>query len=216
VFTGLIDAVGRVQSAERREGNIELTIAAPYDDLQPGESVSVSGACLTVVEVRSGAFRVQAVATTQDRTRFAALKAGDQVNLERALKSGDRLGGHLVQGHVDGVANVVRVVAANRQRLLDLRVAREIAGATVLHGSITVDGVSLTVNALPKPGVIQISLIPYTLEHTTLGQVKKGDRVHVEGDVIGKYVKEQLGGKGRKKAVRGGKGQAKSQKRRGE
>ena len=199
MFTGLIDAVGRVQSAERRDGNIELTIAAPYDDLRNGESVAVNGACLTVVEVISGAFRVQAVATTQDRTRFASLKAGDRVNLERPLKSGDRLGGHLVQGHVDGVAEVVRVSSANDERVLDLRVAGDVAGATVLHGSITVDGVSLTVNALPKPGVIQISLVPYTQEHTTLGQLAKGDRVHVEADIIGKYVKELMGGEKRVK-----------------
>ena len=199
MFTGLIDAVGRVQSAERRDGNIELTIAAPYDDLRNGESVAVNGACLTVVEVISGAFRVQAVATTQDRTRFASLKAGDRVNLERPLKSGDRLGGHLVQGHVDGVAEVVRVSSANEQRVLDLRVAGDVAGATVLHGSITVDGVSLTVNALPKPGVIQISLVPYTQEHTTLGQLAQGDRVHVEADIIGKYVKELMGGEKRVK-----------------
>ena len=199
MFTGLIDAVGRVQSAERRDGNIELTIAAPYDDLRNGESVAVNGACLTVVEVISGAFRVQAVATTQDRTRFASLKAGDRVNLERPLKSGDRLGGHLVQGHVDGVAEVVRVSSANDERVLDLRVAGDVAGATVLHGSITVDGVSLTVNALPKPGVIQISLVPYTQEHTTLGQLAQGDRVHVEADIIGKYVKELMGGEKRVK-----------------
>ena len=188
-----------MQSAERRDGNIELTIAAPYDDLRNGESVAVNGACLTVVEVISGAFRVQAVATTQDRTRFASLKAGDRVNLERPLNSGDRLGGHLVQGHVDGVAEVVRVSSANDERVLDLRVAGDVAGATVLHGSITVDGVSLTVNALPKPGVIQISLVPYTQEHTTLGQLAQGDRVHVEADIIGKYVKELMGGEKRVK-----------------
>lgn len=187
-----MDAVGRVEAAEKRGGNVELTIRAPYDDLKAGESVAVNGACLTVVDVNGGAFRVQAVATTQDRTRFAALRAGDRVNLERALKAGDRLGGHIVQGHVDGVAEVLRVDEANHQRVLDLRVDGEVAATAVPQGSITVDGVSLTVNALPKTGVIQISLIPYTLEHTTLGGLKKGDRVHVETDVIGKYVKHLM------------------------
>lgn len=207
-----MDAVGRVEAAEKRGGNVELTIRAPYDDLKAGESVAVNGACLTVVDVHGGAFRVQAVATTQDRTRFAALKAGDRVNLERALKAGDRLGGHMVQGHVDSVAEVLRVDDANHQRLLDLRVAGEVAATAVLHGSITVDGVSLTVNALPKTGVVQISLIPYTLEHTTLGALRPGDRVHVEADMIGKHVAQALK---QEAAVGGSKRQVKKAKRRG-
>jgi riboflavin synthase len=189
VFTGIVDAVGRVADAIRRGGALQLSIEAPYTDLKDGESIAVNGACLTVVESSNGTFTVQAVPTTLDRTRFAELRAGDRVNLERALKAGDRLGGHLVQGHVDGVAEVARVAEASGQRVLDLRVGKEAAAATVLHGSITVDGVSLTVNALPKPGVVQISLIPFTLEHTTLGALRAGDRVHIETDVIGKYVK---------------------------
>lgn len=204
MFTGLIDAVGRVDAAARRGGNIELTIAAPYTDLAKGESIAVNGACLTVIEADSGRFRVQAVATTQDRTLVAVLRPGDRVNLERALKAGDRLGGHMVQGHVDGVAEVVQVNDANHQRLLDLRIGQRLPGTTVLHGSIAVNGVSLTVNALPKRGVVQISLIPYTLEHTTLGELKKGDQVHVEMDVVGKYVTERVGGTGRKRPGKGG------------
>lgn len=184
-----MDAVGRVKAAARRGGNIELTISAPYGDLKDGESVSVNGACLTVVEAGGGRFRVQAVATTQKRTLFGDLKAGDPVNLERALKAGDRLGGHIVQGHVDGVATVTAVKGSKDARVLDLRVPAEVSETAVLHGSITVQGVSLTVNALPKPGVVQISLIPYTLDHTTLGGLKSGDKVHVEADVIGKHVK---------------------------
>lgn len=194
-----MDAVGRVDVAARRGGNVELTILAPYDDLRVGESIAVNGACLTVLEAAGGRFRVEAVATTQDRTLFSVLQPGDRVNLERALKAGDRLGGHMVQGHVDGVAKVVQVNDANRQRLLDLRVGNAVSGTTVLHGSIAVNGVSLTVNALPKPGVVQISLIPYTLAQTTLGELKKGDQVHVEADVVGKYVRDLVGGRGRKK-----------------
>jgi riboflavin synthase len=118
------------------------------------------------------------------------------VNLERALQVGDRLGGHLVQGHVDGVGSVQRVAEREDARLLDLTVPAEVARVSVPLGSITVDGVSLTVNAIPAPGVIQISLIPFTLQHTTLGERRVGDRVHLEADTIGKYVAELLRARG--------------------
>ncbi len=114
------------------------------------------------------------------------------MNLERALQVGDRLGGHLVQGHVDGVGTVERVATREDARLLDLSVPEEVARVSVPLGSVTVDGVSLTVNAIPAPGVIQISLIPFTLQHTTLGERQAGDRVHLEADTIGKYVAQLL------------------------
>jgi len=110
------------------------------------------------------------------------------VNLERALRVGDRLGGHLVQGHVDGVGEVVRVAQQGDAWLVDVRVPAEVARISIPLGSITVDGVSLTVNAIPAPGIIQLSLIPFTFRHTTLGQRQPGDGVHLEGDTIGKYV----------------------------
>lgn len=192
MFTGIVSAVGRVAAASRKGDTVELTIEAPYVDLAEGESIAVAGACLTVVEAAPGRFRVQAVAATQGRTRLGSLRAGERVNLERSLKASDRLGGHFVQGHVDGLAEVVAVDDHNDMRLLDLRVPAAVAEVAVLQGSIAVDGVSLTINALPKPGVVQISLIPYTREHTTLGDLAVGDRVHLEGDVIGKHVRRQL------------------------
>ncbi len=188
MFTGLIDAVGRVEAVERRGGAIEIRIAAPYDDLAPGESVAVNGACLTAIAPRPGVFQVQVVPTTTSRTHLGDLDVGDRVNLERALRVGDRLGGHFVQGHVDGVARVVGRSDEQGQRLLDLRVPPAVRSQVILHGAIAVDGVSLTVNALPKPGVVQISLIPYTLAQTTLGGLKVGDAVQVEADMLGKYV----------------------------
>jgi riboflavin synthase len=166
-----------------------LTIAAPYRGLKRGESIAVNGACLTVEKVVKGGFTVHAIATTLDRTLIGEYAPGRRVNLERALKASDRLGGHLVQGHVDGVGRVIAVADQGDARLLDLDVPKEVREITVPHGAVTVEGVSLTVNALPASGAVQVSLIPFTRTHTTLGAARVGDRVHVEGDVLGKYVK---------------------------
>ena len=188
MFTGIVTAIGRVTAASRSEAGLELTIGCPYEGLELGESIAVDGACLTVQRTGPGEFTAHVVRTSLDRTRFESYAPGQRVNLERALRVGDRLGGHLVQGHVDGVGTVEQVAVREDARLLDLRVPAEIARVSVPLGSITVDGVSLTVNAIPDPGLIQISLIPFTLQHTTLDERRVGDRVHVEADTIGKYV----------------------------
>jgi len=188
MFTGIVTGIGTVRKAVVGPGGLELTIQSPYRGLEPGESVSVDGACLTVEAATPDAFSVHVIRTTLDRTRFGEYVSGQRVNLERALQAGDRLGGHLVQAHVEGVGEVERATQREDARLLDLRVPDQIAGVTVVLGSITVDGVSLTVNAKPAPDIIQISLIPFTLQHTTLGERVAGDRVHLEADTIGKYV----------------------------
>jgi riboflavin synthase len=189
MFTGIVTAVGNIQKLKRSSDGLELTIECPYPDLELGESVAVDGACLTVQALTDRGFTAHIVATSLDRTRFADYAAGQRVNLERALRVGDRLGGHLVQGHVDGVGRVKLVSQQEDARLIDLQVPNEVALVSVRLGSITVDGVSLTVNAKPAREIIQISLIPFTLQHTTLGERKVGDRVHLEGDTIAKYVK---------------------------
>ncbi|HKH82078.1 MAG TPA: riboflavin synthase, partial [Gemmatimonadales bacterium] len=160
----------------------------PYSDLEPGESIAVDGACLTVESTTRHSFNVHVVPTTLERTRLGEYAPGRKVNLERALKVGERLSGHLVQGHVDGVGKVLAVKENADTWLLDLRVPAEIARLSVPLGSITVDGVSLTVNAKPASDVIQISLVPFTLQHTTLSERRVGDAVHIEADTIGKYV----------------------------
>ena len=195
MFTGLVTEVGTVTRAARAGGGLELTIASGYRDLEPGESVAVDGACLTVEAATPETFSVHVVHTSLERTRFADYSEGRRVNLERALRLGDRLGGHLVQGHVDGIGTVESVANPKDARLVDLRVPQDIAQVSVSQGSITVDGVSLTVNAKPAPDVIQLSLIPFTLQHTTLGERRPGDRVHLEADTIGKYVRALLGNK---------------------
>jgi riboflavin synthase len=192
MFTGLVDAVGTIDRVTETSAGREFLIRSRYDDLAQGESVAVNGACLTVRDRADGQFTVAAVVTTVGRTTMADWTAGKRVNLERALKASDRLGGHIVQGHVDGVGTVRRVQPFEDAVLVDVAVPSELAELLVPHGSITVDGVSLTVNAVPEAAVVQLSLIEYTLRHTTLGTLAPGDRVHVEGDVIGKYVRQLM------------------------
>jgi riboflavin synthase len=192
VFTGLIEKVGTVSSVEESPAGREIRIDSDYTDLTLGESIAINGACLTVREFGDGWFTVAAVATTLDRTTIGDWHAGRRVNLERALRAGDRLGGHFVQGHVDAVASVVEVRRRDDAVLVDLALPQGLPELMVLHGSVAVDGVSLTVNELPGPDLLQLSLIEYTLRHTTFADLRVGDRVHVEADMLGKYVQRLL------------------------
>lgn len=189
MFTGLIDDVGTITAVREGEAGREFRVACRYEDLALGESIACQGACLTVREAGDGWFGVAAVVTTLDRTTVATWNVGRRLNLERAMRLGDRLGGHLVQGHVDAVGEVVATSRRDDARLIDIAVPKEIAELLVPHGSICVDGVSLTVNAIPAARILQVSIIDFTLRHTTLGDLVVGDGVHLEGDVIGKYVR---------------------------
>lgn len=193
MFTGIVTAVGTVQRAESGVDGFELTIQCSYPDLQLGESIAVDGACLTVQSLGPDTFTTHVVRTSLDRTLFQQYVSGRKVNLERALRMGDRLGGHLVQGHVEGLGRVDFVEQRGDARLLNISVPEAVGRVSVPLGSITVDGVSLTVNAKPDSSVVQISLIPFTLQHTTLGERQAGDWVHLEADTIGKYVAALLG-----------------------
>jgi riboflavin synthase len=192
MFTGIVTEVGKVVSVKRETDRLAFRIEVDYDDLADGDSIAVGGACLTVVSCGDSWFEVEAIVTTRSRTWFGDLQVGDQVNLERSVKIGDRLGGHFVQGHVDAVGEVIQTRTEADAWLIDIAVPDEIDELTVPHGSISIDGVSLTVNEMPAPNVVQVAIIPYTLENTTLGNLKTGDKVHLEGDMIGKFVRQLL------------------------
>jgi riboflavin synthase len=189
MFTGLIDDVGTIEAVQHAPAGRTFRVRCRYADLMLGESIALNGACLTVRECGPQWFTAAAVVTTVGRTTMGQWMAGRRVNLERALRLGDRLGGHLVQGHVDGLGQVLATHRHQDTHLIDVAVSPEVAEVLVPHGSVTVDGVSLTINDLPTPETMQLALIEYTLRHTTLGTLSVGEDVHIEGDVIGKYVR---------------------------
>jgi riboflavin synthase len=192
MFTGLIEEVGTIRGVANGPGGLELQIVSDYSGLVDGESIAINGVCLTVREHDDDSFIVGAVETTLGRTTLGGWQVGQRVNLERAMVVGARLGGHIVAGHVDGVGTVKSVDQQGDARLVALALPDDLMELSVLHGSITVDGVSLTVNALPPDGTLQLSLIEYTLKHTTLDDLRTGDRVNVEADLIGKYVQKLM------------------------
>ena len=188
MFTGLIETVGRVERATGRQGNRVFTIGAGFtEELKLGESVAVNGCCLTVTTVDTKSFDVEAVAATLEATTLSHLKTGDAVNLERALRAGDRMGGHFVQGHVDEVAKVRRIERHSGCWTLAIETDRRNSRLLVEKGSVCVDGISLTVASV-RPGEFAVNIIPHTWENTNLKQRRAGDRVNIEYDLLVKAV----------------------------
>jgi riboflavin synthase len=189
MFTGLVEALGRVERIEPDvDGGRRLSIAAPFvHELEIGESVAVSGACLTVVSRSDASFAVQAGPETLRKTTFGSLAIGDPVNLERSLQLGDRLGGHLVQGHVDGVGRVVERTRSGEWETVWFEGPADLVAPMVPKGSVAIDGVSLTLVDVTHDR-FSVALIPHTLAATTLGSKPIGASVNLETDLIGKYV----------------------------
>ena len=189
MFTGLVEVLGTVRDLVFDGAGCQLTVSAPEfaAELSLGESIAVNGACLTVVERDASAFSFQVGPETLLRTDLGALRAGDRVNLERALRVGDRLGGHLVQGHVDGLGTVDRRERDGDWVTVWFRCPRELAAQMVSKGSVAVDGVSLTLVDVTGDG-FSVALIPHTLAHSTLGFKPAGASVNLETDLLAKYV----------------------------
>ncbi len=194
MFTGLIADVGRIQAVGRRHGVLVLEVATALADetLRVGDSLAVNGACLTVVAVSRGRAVVEAVEETVARTTVGSLRPGSRVNLERPLRLGDRLDGHLVQGHVDGVGRVLQVRRLAGSVVLRIGLDGQLLRYVAEKGSVAVDGVSLTVTRVDGRS-FEVSLVPHTLGATNLGDRRVGDRVNVETDVLAKYVERLLG-----------------------
>jgi riboflavin synthase len=193
MFTGIVETVGIIEKVEQGDDLTRLIVGAESiaDGVKLGDSVAVNGGCLTVTSLLDGRFAFEAIPETMERTNLGDLKVGSRVNLERAMRAGDRLDGHIVQGHVDGVGTVRAVIQDGNDVRLQIDCDPELADCVVEKGSIAIDGVSLTVSAL-LPSGFEVALIPHTLEVTTLSDRQIHDRVNLEADVLGKYVKRYL------------------------
>lgn len=195
MFSGIVEEIGKVLSvSDSGEGRrIKVVAQLVCEGLKLGDSIAVNGACMTVCEFGRNWFFFEATHESLRRTDLGGLKTGDEVNLERALRFSDRLGGHLVSGHVDALARVHSIKQEGFSRLIEFRVERKLAPCFVEKGSVTVDGVSLTVAYIKdEPAapdfLFAVALIPHTLSVTTIGQLKVGDQVNIEADLVGKYV----------------------------
>jgi len=196
MFTGIVEEMGEVVTLDRRAESARLTVSGPTvtADAVHGASIAVNGVCLTVVDTAHGSFTVDVMRETLDRSALADLSAGGPVNLERAVRASDRLGGHIVQGHIDGVGTVLSRTPGDRWEVVRIGLPDNLARYVVVKGSVAVDGVSLTVSDVGD-GWFEVSLIPTTLSSTTLGRRVVGDRVNLEVDVIAKYVERLLDGR---------------------
>jgi riboflavin synthase len=193
MFTGIIEEIGTVEGISKQGRNLKLIIKAHkiLDDLKVGDSININGACQTIIETDAESFIVEAVEETLRKTNFGQLRKNDAVNLERALKSSDRLGGHLVTGHVDCVGKIKSIVKKEGSFLYEFELPEKYSAYLVEKGSVAVDGISLTVVKIKENSFI-VSIIPFTLENATLGTKKVGDLVNIETDLIGKYVERIL------------------------
>jgi riboflavin synthase len=193
MFTGIIEELGEVTAWEQRTDAARITVRAPLavSDSQHGDSISVSGVCLTVVDQGTDWFTADVMAETLAQSTLSGATRGRKVNLERAAQVGDRLGGHIVQGHIDGTSTVLAITPGSAWRVVRFTLDAAVAALVAHKGSIAVDGVSLTVSAVGDDW-FEVSLIPETLEATTLGAVNVGDRVNIETDILARHVERML------------------------
>lgn len=195
MFTGLVEEIGVVDTLEQLEDAVRIAVRAPKvtEDASPGDSIAVDGVCLTVVDNVAGVFTADVMRETLDRSRLGTYSEGSKVNLERALAAGQRMGGHIVQGHVDGVAEVVSRTPSKHWEVVRFTLPANLGRYVVEKGSITVNGTSLTVSAVGD-NFFEVSLIPTTLRDTTAGDLTVGDPVNLEVDIVAKYVEKMVQG----------------------
>lgn len=187
MFTGIVEATGKITGKKDDNGNIHFSVSAPFiSELKVDQSIAHNGACLTVTEIQDTYYTVTAISETLRKTNLGTLQSGDLVNLERCMKIGDRLDGHIVQGHVDTTADCIDAKEDSGSWLFRFRYDEK-AGLTVSKGSVSINGVSLTV-VDAFPGEFSVAIIPYTFEHTNFSSLKAGQKVNIEFDIIGKYV----------------------------
>lgn len=193
MFTGIIEELGKVAAIEQQPDAIRLTIACDkvLSDLKRGDSISCSGTCLTAIDIDGSSFTADVMLETLKHSSLSEVKVGDVINLERAMQHETRFGGHIVQGHVDGVGEVISREKSDNWDWVRIRIPADLMKYVVMKGSITIDGISLTVNELGDDH-IAVSLIPETLEVTTLGYKQPGDKVNVEADVLAKHIERLL------------------------
>ncbi|TQM70068.1 riboflavin synthase alpha chain [Actinomadura hallensis] len=194
MFTGIVEELGEITGIEPRGDSVTLTVRGPLvtEDAVHGASIAVNGVCLTVVDVQDDAFTADVIKETLDKSSLGVLEPGSKVNLERPVRLSDRLGGHLVQGHVDGVGTIISREPGERWDVVTVSLPADLGRYLVDKGSITVDGISLTVVEAGADR-FSVALIPTTLAMTTLGHKKPGDPVNLEVDVVAKYVERMLG-----------------------
>jgi riboflavin synthase len=196
MFTGIVAELGEVAGVEQRGDAARLTIRGSTESVSPGDSIAVNGVCLTVTGILEGTFTADVMGETLDRSSLGTLRAGAPVNLERSVRLADRLGGHLVQGHVDGTGTIISRSPAEHWDQVRISLPARLSRYLVHKGSIAVDGISLTVSALGRPGPedtwFEVCLIPETLKRTTMGVRQPGEVVNLEVDVIAKYVERLL------------------------
>ncbi len=193
MFTGLVEEIGKIRTVRPRGDGLTLTIAAKkvLEGVKLGDSIAISGVCQTVIDFSSDSFTVEAIRETMKRTKFGSYKSGDDVNLERALKATDRLGGHIVQGHVDGLVEILSIKELSGSKRVRMNFDKKDKGLVVEKGSVTIDGISLTIAAVGTDW-FEVEIIPHTWEQTILKNFRRGTKINVEWDVLAKYLRSML------------------------
>ena len=204
MFTGIVEDVGRIEEIDKKSKDVIYSISPnklAVKELKSGESIAINGTCLTVIRIGKRIFNVEASLETLGKTNLSKLKAGSKVNLERSLRVGDRMGGHIVNGHIDGLGRVIFIKKRGESKEMWISLSKELSKYIVEKGSVAVDGVSLTLNKVVG-NKFSVNIIPYTQDETIFNEFKPGNKVNIECDIVGKYVEKFLLREGEKKSIK--------------